>query len=130
MNTGKRADFVPASALEQRGAERLASESAAKPAVEAVVAKRAAGVAWQAAATEEKRGALGRWGSRRELVRVLLNHAPFVAKNFRLYFQNAWRRNVLKTKVVAPYAVTFLRDAQMQPGLQLLHAEGARCFQR
>jgi len=104
MTTAKRADFVPVSELDQRGAERSANGSAAK---------RAGGPAGVTAgkATEnqeaEKRGALGRWGSRRELVRVLLNHAPFVAKNFRLYFQNAWRRNVLKTKVVAPYAVTF-----------------------
>jgi MoaA/NifB/PqqE/SkfB family radical SAM enzyme len=45
--------------------------------------------------------------TRRELVRGLVRQAPFVAKNFRLYFQNAWRRHVLRTKVVAPYAVTF-----------------------
>lgn len=45
--------------------------------------------------------------SRRELLRGLVRQAPFVAKNFRLYFQNAWRRHVLRTKVVAPYAVTF-----------------------
>ena len=45
--------------------------------------------------------------SKRELLRGLVRQAPFVAKNFRLYFQNAWRRNVLRTKVVAPYAVTF-----------------------
>jgi len=41
------------------------------------------------------------------LVRGLARQAPFVAKNFRLYFQNAWRRRILGTKVVAPYAVTF-----------------------
>jgi MoaA/NifB/PqqE/SkfB family radical SAM enzyme len=45
--------------------------------------------------------------SRRELLRGLVRQAPFVAKNFRLYFRNAWRRHVLRTKVVAPYAVTF-----------------------
>jgi MoaA/NifB/PqqE/SkfB family radical SAM enzyme len=45
--------------------------------------------------------------SKRELLRGLVRQAPFVAKNFRLYFQNAWRRKVLRTKVVAPYAVTF-----------------------
>ena len=45
--------------------------------------------------------------SRRELLRGLVRQAPFVAKNFRLYFQNAWRRHVMRTKVVAPYAVTF-----------------------
>jgi MoaA/NifB/PqqE/SkfB family radical SAM enzyme len=45
--------------------------------------------------------------SRLELLRGLVRQAPFVAKNFRLYFQNAWRRHVLHTKVAAPYAVTF-----------------------
>jgi MoaA/NifB/PqqE/SkfB family radical SAM enzyme len=45
--------------------------------------------------------------SRRELLRGLVRQAPFVGKNFRLYFQNAWRRHVLRTKVIAPYAVTF-----------------------
>jgi MoaA/NifB/PqqE/SkfB family radical SAM enzyme len=44
--------------------------------------------------------------SRRELLRGLVRQAPFVAKNFQLYFRNAWRRHVLRTKVVAPYAVT------------------------
>ena len=45
--------------------------------------------------------------SRRELLRGLVREAPFVAKNFQLYFRNSWRRHVLRTKVVAPYAVTF-----------------------
>jgi MoaA/NifB/PqqE/SkfB family radical SAM enzyme len=45
--------------------------------------------------------------SNRELLRGLVRHAPFVAKNFQLFFRNAWRRHVLRTKVVAPYAVTF-----------------------
>ena len=45
--------------------------------------------------------------TRRELLRGLVRQAPFVAKNFRLYFRNAWRRHLLRTKVVAPYAVTF-----------------------
>src|SRR6201982_3413405 len=45
--------------------------------------------------------------SRRELLRGLVRQAPFVAKNFRLYFRNGWRRHVLQSKVVAPYAVTF-----------------------
>jgi len=45
--------------------------------------------------------------SRRELLRGLVRQAPFVAKNFKLYFRNAWRRHVLRTKVVAPYAITF-----------------------
>src|SRR6202163_1356584 len=45
--------------------------------------------------------------SSRDLLRGLVRQAPFVAKNFQLYFRNAWRRRVLRTKVVAPYAVTF-----------------------
>src|SRR5271170_7324431 len=45
--------------------------------------------------------------TRREILRGMLRHAPFVAKNFRLYLQNAWRRHFLRTDVVAPYAVTF-----------------------
>src|SRR6266853_1624598 len=45
--------------------------------------------------------------SKRELLRGLVRQAPFVAKNFQLYFRNAWRRRILRTKVVAPYAVTF-----------------------
>jgi MoaA/NifB/PqqE/SkfB family radical SAM enzyme len=45
--------------------------------------------------------------TRRELLGGLVRQAPFVAKNFQLYFRNAWRRHVLHTKVVAPYAVTF-----------------------
>src|SRR6266436_780184 len=45
--------------------------------------------------------------SRRELLRGLVRQAPFVGKNFGLYFRNGWRRHILRTKVVAPYAVTF-----------------------
>src|SRR5229473_4247083 len=45
--------------------------------------------------------------SKRDLLRGLVRQAPFVAKNFQLYFRNAWRRHILRTKVVAPYAVTF-----------------------
>src|SRR5271156_4782936 len=45
--------------------------------------------------------------TRREILRGMLRHAPFVAKNFRLYLQNGWRRHFLRTDVVAPYAVTF-----------------------
>ncbi len=41
------------------------------------------------------------------LLRGMVGQAPFVAKNFQLYFRNAWRRHILRTKVVAPYAVTF-----------------------
>src|ERR1700739_4932532 len=45
--------------------------------------------------------------SKRALLRGLVRQAPFVAKNFELYFRNAWRRHVLRTKVIAPYAITF-----------------------
>src|SRR5438874_4175639 len=45
--------------------------------------------------------------SKRDLLHGLVRQAPFVAKNFQLYFRNAWRRHVLRTNVVAPYAVTF-----------------------
>src|ERR1700753_1096883 len=45
--------------------------------------------------------------SNRDLLRGLVKQAPFVAKNSRLYFQNAWRTQILRTKVVAPYAITF-----------------------
>jgi len=48
-----------------------------------------------------------RMRSKRELLRGLVAQAPFVAKNFRLYFRNGWRRHILRSKVVAPYAVTF-----------------------
>src|ERR1700748_2211196 len=52
-------------------------------------------------------GAGQRGPTRMELIRGLVKQAPFVAKNFQLYFRNGWRRHVLHTKVVAPYAVTF-----------------------
>src|SRR5437870_10471851 len=45
--------------------------------------------------------------SKRDLLRGLVKQSTFVAKNFQLYFRNAWRRHVLRTKVVAPYAITF-----------------------
>lgn len=45
--------------------------------------------------------------SKRALLRGLVLEAPFVAKNFKLYFRNGWRRHILRTNVVAPYAVTF-----------------------
>src|SRR5271155_3485575 len=45
--------------------------------------------------------------TKREILRGMVKQAPFVGKNFRLYFQNAWRRHILRTNVVAPYAVTF-----------------------
>jgi MoaA/NifB/PqqE/SkfB family radical SAM enzyme len=37
-------------------------------------------------------------------VRGLLRHHPLVTKNFKLYFQNIYRRRVLRTNVIAPYA--------------------------
>src|SRR5271167_3148204 len=40
------------------------------------------------------------------LIRGLVRQAPFVAKNFGLYFRNGWRRHILGTNVVAPYGVT------------------------
>src|ERR1700724_448888 len=45
--------------------------------------------------------------TKRQILRGLVRQAPFVAKNFQLYFRNGWRRKILRTKVVAPYAVTF-----------------------
>jgi len=39
-----------------------------------------------------------------QFVRGLLRHHPLVLKNFRLYFQNLYRRRVLRTNVIAPYA--------------------------
>jgi MoaA/NifB/PqqE/SkfB family radical SAM enzyme len=41
------------------------------------------------------------------LLRGLVQHAPFVLKNFGLYFRNTFRRRVLRTNVVAPYAAVF-----------------------
>jgi MoaA/NifB/PqqE/SkfB family radical SAM enzyme len=41
------------------------------------------------------------------LLRGLLQHCPFVLKNFRLYFQNLYRREIRRTNVVAPYAAIF-----------------------
>src|SRR5438270_11630427 len=45
--------------------------------------------------------------SKRDLLRGLVRQAPFVATNFSLYFRNIWRRRILRTNIVAPYAVTF-----------------------
>ena len=42
-----------------------------------------------------------------QLLRGLVRHSPFVLKNFKHYFQNLYRREVLRTKVVAPYAAVF-----------------------
>ena len=41
------------------------------------------------------------------LLRNLIRQSPLVLKNFRLYFQNLYRRKVQHTNVVAPYAATF-----------------------
>jgi len=38
------------------------------------------------------------------LLKGLLQHSPFVLKNFKHYFQNLYRREVRRTNVVAPYA--------------------------
>ena len=39
-----------------------------------------------------------------KLLRGLVRHAPFALKNFRHYFQNLYRRKILRTNVIAPYA--------------------------
>ncbi len=38
------------------------------------------------------------------LLNGLVRHAPLALKNFNLYFKNLYRRKVLRTNVVAPYA--------------------------
>ena len=78
-----RTGFVPVGALDPRAAN-------------------AAGTAAQSNETSRGRGP-----TRMELIRGLVRQAPFVGKNFGLYFRNGWRRHVLQTKIVAPYAVTF-----------------------
>jgi len=50
-------------------------------------------------------------------------------ENFQLYFRNAWRRQFLRTKVVAPYAVYVLRPTNAI-WRALLHAERAGRLQR
>ncbi len=40
----------------------------------------------------------------RELVRGLIGFYPVALKNFRLYFTNEYRRKILRTNVIAPYA--------------------------
>ncbi len=42
-----------------------------------------------------------------KLLRGLLRHYPFVLKNFKHYFQNLYRRDILRTDIVAPYAAVF-----------------------
>jgi MoaA/NifB/PqqE/SkfB family radical SAM enzyme len=69
---------------------------------------RAAGATSGAGSGRASNGHGARRGpTRMELIRGLVKQAPFVGKNFGLYFRNGWRRHVLQTKVVAPYAVTF-----------------------
>ena len=41
------------------------------------------------------------------LVKGMLAHYPFMLKNFRAYFGNLWRRNVLRSSVVTPYSAVF-----------------------
>lgn len=45
--------------------------------------------------------------STRKLIRVLIAQAPLALKNFRLYFTNLYRRKILRTNIVAPYALIF-----------------------
>ena len=109
-----RSGFVPVGALDPRAAG-AASAGTAVAAVSAAV---------------RAHGANGRRGpTRMELIRGLVKQAPFVAKNFQLYFRNGWRRHVLHTKVVAPYAVTFYVTHKCNLDCTLLHAEGAGRFQ-
>lgn len=42
-----------------------------------------------------------------KLLRGLVKHYPFVLKNFKHYFQNLYRRQILRTNAVAPYAAVF-----------------------
>ncbi len=44
---------------------------------------------------------------RHRLVQGMLAHYPFVLKNFRTYFSNWYRRNILRTTVVTPYSAIF-----------------------
>src|ERR1700730_11085258 len=43
----------------------------------------------------------------RKLIAGLIAQAPFALKTFQLYFTNLYRRKILRSKIVAPYAVTF-----------------------
>src|ERR1700733_14485855 len=42
-----------------------------------------------------------------QLLSGLVRNAPFALKNFRLYFSTQYRRKILRTNVVAPYAAIF-----------------------
>jgi MoaA/NifB/PqqE/SkfB family radical SAM enzyme len=44
---------------------------------------------------------------RRRLIEGMLQHYPFVMKNFRAYFQNLYRRKILKSSIVTPYSAIF-----------------------
>src|SRR5579862_8707976 len=81
-------NFVPVGALDPRAANPSSSSSRVGTAPSNQTGRR-------------------RGPTRMELIRGLVKQAPFVGKNFALYFRNGWRRHVLQTKVVAPYAVTF-----------------------
>jgi hypothetical protein len=61
----------------------------------------------------DKRPAPPRVSSKRELLRGLVRQAPFVAKNFQLYFRNGWRRHVLRTKGRRALCRHILCDPQM-----------------
>src|SRR5579863_10659158 len=43
----------------------------------------------------------------RKIIAGLIAQAPFALKTFQLYFTNLYRRKILRTKIVAPYAVIF-----------------------
>src|SRR5437588_8214288 len=68
--------------------------------------------------------------SKRDLLRGLVRQAPFVAKNFHLYFRNGWRRHVLRTKVVAPYAVTFYVTHKCNLAAVIAHKKSRRSSAR
>jgi len=85
--TENRAGFVPVSVLDPRAASVAPGDGS------------------PVSASSDGSGRRG--PTRMELIRGLVKQAPFVGKNFGLYFRNGWRRHVLQTKVVAPYAVTF-----------------------
>ncbi len=42
-----------------------------------------------------------------QLLRELVRKYPFVLKNFKHYFQNLYRREILRTNIVAPFAAIF-----------------------
>ena len=43
----------------------------------------------------------------RKLIAGLIAQAPLALKNFHLYFKNLYRRKILRTNIVAPYALIF-----------------------